>query len=148
MPEERRPFLASSPCSWLRAAVACLSVACTADDDVSTSTGTPGGTSASTVEDGSSEGGSSSDPPAMEVDCSDASRDSIPVCLPRRDDGSCSDSPDEVELCRKTCIESCCFEVASIACGPDVAQTDRCCYWIIAGEMHCADSLEESCLPQ
>jgi hypothetical protein len=126
----------------------CCALGCDADDD---ETGSPtGGTSgaAATTSGDASESTSSPDSGgAMEVDCSDAPSESIPVCLPRRDDGTCDETPDEVALCQGTCIETCCFEVEQVACGPDIAQTDRCCYWIVVGEMTCADTPEETCQP-
>jgi hypothetical protein len=103
-------------------------------------------TGASTEDTGTPASSTGSDA-AMEVDCSEAPPESLPVCVSRRDDGTCVDPPDEIALCQKTCIETCCFPVASIACGPDIAQTDRCCYWILVGEMTCADTPEETCLP-
>jgi hypothetical protein len=134
-----------------RLALACVLIpGCQADDDEGSSSNTgasssmPSPTRGSTTADGTAgDGGSEA---ANEVDCSDAPSQSLPVCLPRREDGACTDPPDEVELCRRTCIETCCFPVEEIACGPDVAQTDRCCYWILVGEMSCADTAEQTCL--
>lgn len=127
-----------------------LTLGCSDDDDAGSATGmdAASGESSSADADTTSTTSSSDDGVAMEVDCSDAPAQSIPVCLPRQGDGTCVDPPDEIELCRNTCIETCCFSVEEIACGPDIAQTDRCCYWIIVAEMTCADTLEQTCLPE
>jgi hypothetical protein len=137
------------PLFFAHFALACGLLGCSGDDDPTDSTVSAGvGTQTSDVVDTSSTTTTTTDSGmAMEVDCTDAPGESIPVCVPRRDDGTCVDPPDEVELCRKTCIETCCFAVDQIACGPDIAQTDRCCYWILVSEMTCADTLEQTCLP-
>jgi hypothetical protein len=118
------------------------------EEDPSTATSAASETSSTSGSDSDAGDESSGANVAMEVDCSDAPTDSIPVCLARTDDGDCADPPDELLLCRGTCIDTCCFEVEEIACGPDIAQTDRCCYWILVGEMSCAETPEQTCLAE